>query len=201
MSSLSVSTARSSRPLTFSWAGLRALFIGLLLLGGCRAAGPATSARTVAAFFNKYEKQPGFHTTEWSADLLQRLALVRVGKLLGGNELTNAITGIRAARALTFAPTTSRALNLSQQGLLSEATGLLQAEKYTALTSGSTAGTNYNSVIKASGDKVSELVATGTLPNAADSFVLVQVEGNFTRAQAEALSKVLPEVVQQAANK
>jgi hypothetical protein len=201
MSSPSVSIARSSSPLTFSWAGLRALFIGLLLLGGCRAAGPATPARTVAAFFNKYEKQPGFHTTEWSADLLQRLALVRVGKLLGGNELTNAITGIRAARALTFAPTTSRALNLSQQGLLSEATGLLQAEKYTALTSGSTAGTNYNSVIKASGDKVSELVATGTLPNAADSFVLVQVEGNFTRAQAEALSKVLPEVVQQAANK
>jgi hypothetical protein len=48
---------------------------------------------------------------------------------------------------------------------------------------------------------VSELVATGTIPNAADSFVLVQVEGNFTRAQAEALSKVLPEVVQQAANK
>jgi hypothetical protein len=201
MSSLSVSLSRSSRPLTFSWVGLRALFMGLLLLGSCRAAGPATQARTVAAFFNKYEKQPGFHTTEWSADLLQRLALVRVGKLLGGNELTNAITGIRSARVLTFAPTTSRALNLSQQGLLSEATGLLQAEKYTALTSGSVAGTNYNSVIKASGDKVSELVATGTLPNAADSFVLVQVEGNFTRAQAEALSKVLPEVVQQAANK
>jgi hypothetical protein len=201
MSSPSVSFARSSRPLTFSWVGLRALFLGLLVLGACRATGPATPARTVAAFFNKYEKQPGFHTTEWSADLLQRLALVRVGKLLGGSELTNAITGIRAARVLTFAPTTSRALNLSQQGLLSEATGLLQAEKYTALTSGSAAGTNYNSVIKASGDKVSELVATGTLPNAADSFVLVQVEGNFTRAQAEALSKVLPEVVQQAANK
>ena len=201
MSSSLVSIARSPRPLTCSWVGLRALFMGLLLLGACRAAGPATPARTVAAFFNKYEKQPGFHTTEWSADLLQRLALVRVGKLLGGNDLTNAITGIRAARALTFAPTSTGALNLSQQGLLSEATGLLQAEKYTALTSGSTAGGNYNSVIKASGDKVSELVATGTLPNAADSFVLVQVEGNFTRAQAEALSKVLPEVVQQAANK
>jgi hypothetical protein len=201
MSSSLVSIARSSRPLTFSWVGLRALFMGLLLLGSCRVAGPATPARTVAAFFNKYEKQPGFHTTEWSADLLQRLALVRVGKLLGGNELTSAITGIRSARALTFAPTSSGALNLSQQGLLSEATGLLQAEKYTALTSGSTAGGNYNSVIKTSGDKVSELVATGTIPNAADSFVLVQVEGNFTRAQAEALSKVLPEVVQQATNK
>ncbi len=193
--------ARSSRPLPFSWLGLRALFVGLLLLGACRASGPGTPAHTVAAFFSKYEKQPGFHTTEWSADLLQRLALVRMAKLLGGSELTNAITGIRSARVLTFAPTSSGALNLSQQGLLSEATGLLQAEKYTALTAGSSAGANYNSVIKASGDKVSELVATGTLPNAADSFVLVQVEGNFTRVQAEALSKVLPEVVQQTANK
>ncbi|MEJ7659417.1 MAG: hypothetical protein WKG07_07240 [Hymenobacter sp.] len=54
-------------------------------------------------------------------------------------------------------------------------------------------------MVKTSGDKVSELVATGALPNAVGSFVLVQVQGNFTRAQAEALSKVLPEVVQQTA--
>ncbi|MGI4734676.1 MAG: DUF4252 domain-containing protein [Janthinobacterium lividum] len=191
-------SARSLRPLFSSWVGLRALFFGLLLLGACRASGPATSARTVAAFFNKYEKQPGFHTTEWSASLLQRLALVKAANLFGGSELTNAITGIRAARALTFAPTTTGALNLSQQGLLSEATGLLQAEKYTALTAGNSSAGNYNSVIRASGDKVSEIVATGALPNAANSFVLVQVQGNFTRAQAEALAKVLPQVVQTA---
>ncbi|RZK52735.1 MAG: DUF4252 domain-containing protein, partial [Hymenobacter sp.] len=135
--------------------------------------------------------------TEWSASLLQRLALVKAANLFGGNDLTQAITGIRAARALTFAPTSTRALDLSQQGLLNEATGLLQAEKYTALSAGTSSGGNYNSVIRTSGDKVSELVATGTLPNAADSFVLVQVEGNFTRAQAEALAKVLPQVVQQ----
>ena len=175
------------------------LLIGLALLGACRASGPATPARTVAAFFNKYEKRPGFHTTEWSASLLQRLALVKAANLFGGSDLTNAITGIRAARALTFAPTSTGALNLSQQGLLSEATGLLQAEKYTALSAANSSGGNYNSVIRTSGDKVSELVATGTLPNAADSFVLVQVEGNFTRAQAEALAKVLPQVVQQTA--
>ena len=48
------------------------------------------------------------------------------------------------------------------------------------------------------GDRVSEIVATGALPNAADSFVLVQVQGNFTRAQAEALAKVLPQAVQSA---
>ena len=175
------------------------LLLGLILLGACRASGPGTPARTVAAFFNKYEKRPGFHTTEWSASLLQRLALVKAANLFGGSELTNAITGIRAARVLTFAPTTTGALNLSQQGLLNEANGLLQAEKYTSFSAANSSGGNYNSVIKTSGDRVSELVATGSLPNAANSFVLVQVEGNFTRAQAEALNKVLPQVVQQTA--
>lgn len=172
------------------------LLLGLALLGACRASGPATPARTVAAFFNKYEKRTGFHTTEWSASLLQRLALVRAANLFGGNELTQAIVGVRAARALTFVPTSTGALDLSQQGLLSEATNLLQAEKYTTLLSGSSSAGSYNSVIRFSGDKVSEIVATGTVPDAANSFVLVQVEGNFTRAQAEALAKVLPQVVQ-----
>jgi hypothetical protein len=179
---------------------LAALLIALALLGSCRASGPATPARTVAAFFNKYEKRNGFHTTEWSASILQRLALVQAAKLFGGSELTNAITGVRSARALTFAPTTTGALDLSQQGLLGEVNGLLAAEKYTPLTSGNSSAGNYNSVVRMSGDKVSEIVATGAVPNAADSFVLVQVEGNFTRAQAEALAKVLPQVVQTTGN-
>ncbi len=172
------------------------LLLGLALLGACRASGPGTPARTVAAFFNKYENRAGFHTNEWSASLLQRLALVRAASLFGGSDLTNAITGIRSARALTFAPTTTGALDLSQQGLLNEANGLLQAEKYTPLVAGNSSAGNYNSVIRTSGDKVSEIVATGSLPNAANSFVLVQVEGNFTRSQAEALARVLPQVVQ-----
>ena len=178
---------------------LAVLLVVLTLLGACRASGPGSPARTVASFFSKYDNRPGFHTTEWSANLLQRLALVKLGNMFGGNDLTNAITGIRSARALTFAPTTSGALDLSQQGLLSEANGLLQAEKYTPLVTGNSSAGNYNSVIRTSGDKVSEIVATGSLPNAANSFVLVQVQGNFTRAQAEALSRALPQVVQQTA--
>jgi len=176
---------------------LLALVLALVLLGGCRASGPSTPARTVPAFFAKYRDRSGFRTTEWSADLLQRLALVRVGKLLGGNDLTNAITGIRTARAMTFTPTSGSAQNLVREGLNSEVTGLLQAERYTPLATSSGGAANYQYVVKASGDQVSELVATGSMPDALGSFVLVQVQGNFTRAQAEALSKVLPEAVQQ----
>ncbi|MGI4761907.1 MAG: DUF4252 domain-containing protein [Janthinobacterium lividum] len=177
---------------------LLALVIALTLLAGCQASrgGPDTPARTVPAFFAKYRDRSGFRTTEWSADLLQRLALVRVGKLLGGNDLTNAITGIRTARAMTFTPTSGSARNLVEAGLNNEVSGLLQAERYTPLVASSAGATDYRYVVKASGDQVSELVATGTMPDALGSFVLVQVQGNFTRAQAEALSKVLPEVVQ-----
>lgn len=182
---------------------LLALVIALALLAGCQAGrgGPGNPARTVPAFFAKYRDRPGFRTTEWSADLLQRLALVRVGKLLGGNDLTNAITGIRTARVMTFAPTSGSARNLVSEGLNNEVNGLLQAERYTSLVNSSTGATDYRYVVKASGDQVSELVATGTMPDALGSFVLVQVQGNFTRAQAEALSKVMPEVVQQTAGK
>ncbi len=180
---------------------LGALLLALTLLGACRASGPGTPVRTVAAFFAKYRDRPGFRTTEWSADLLQRLALVRVGKLLGGNDLTNAITGIHTARVLSFTPTTGSAQNLVREGLNSEASSLLQAERYTSLALQNTGAATYQYVVKANGDQVSELVATGALPDALGSFVLVQVQGKFTRAQAEALSRVLPEVVQQTAGK
>jgi hypothetical protein len=176
-----------------------ALLLALALLGGCQASrgGPDTPARTVAAFFAKYRDRSGFRTTEWSADLLQRLALVRVGKLLGGNDLTNAITGIRTARVMTFTPTSGSARNLVNEGLNGEVNGLLQAERYTSLVNSNAGATDYHYVVKANGDDVSELVATGTMPDALGSFVLVQVQGKFTRAQAEALSRVLPEAVQQ----
>jgi len=178
---------------------LLALAIALVLLGGCRASGggPGTPARTVAAFFAKYRDRPGFRTTEWSADLLQRLALVRVGKLLGGNDLTNAITGIRTARMMTFLPTNGSAQNLVREGLNGEVSGLLQAERYTPLASSATGAAPYQYVVKANGDQVSEIVATGAMPDALGSFVLVQVQGSFTRAQAEALTRALPQVVQQ----
>lgn len=182
---------------------LLALVVALALLAGCQAGrgGPDTPARTVPAFFAKYRDRSGFRTTEWSADLLQRLALVRVGKLLGGNDLTNAITGIRSARVMTFTPTSGSARNLVNEGLNNEVNGLLQAERYTSLVNSTGGATDYHYVVKASGDQVSELVATGTMPDALGSFVLVQVQGNFTRTQAEALSKVLPEVVQQTTTK
>lgn len=171
--------------------------LGLLLLAGCRASGPGGApARTVAAFFNKYEGQPGFHTTEWSADLLQRLALVKAAKLLGGSELTDGITGIRSARFISFLPVSSAAQGLAQQGLRSEAAGVLQSEKYTALSAGAPAASSYQVSTRGSGNKVSEFAAVGQLPDEANSFVLVSVQGNFTQAQVQALSKYLPALVQ-----
>ena len=175
----------------------RLLFFAVLtLLAGCRAAGPGTPALTVAQFFDKYEKREGFSTTEWSADLLQRLALVKAAKLLGGSELTNAITSIRAARVISFAPTTAGARALAQQGLRAEAAGVLQSQKYEPLSAGTTAGSDYQVSVRGRGDNVSEFAALGALPNAADSFVLVAVDGNFTRAQVATLVKYLPQLVQ-----
>ncbi|HEX8657884.1 MAG TPA: DUF4252 domain-containing protein [Hymenobacter sp.] len=167
-----------------------------LLLVGCRAGGPSTPARTVGAFFSKYEGRSGFKTADWSAGLLQRLTLVKAAKLLGGSELTNAITSIRAAKIISFAPTTGGARELASQGLRQEATGILQGNKYEPLSAGSALGNDYQVSVRASGDKVSEFAAIGQLPDVADSFVLVAVDGNFTRSQVEILAKYLPQIVQ-----
>ena len=167
-----------------------------LLLVGCRASGPSTPARTVASFFSKYEHREGFKATDWSADLLERLALVKAAKLLGGSDLTNAITGIRSAKVITFAPTTEAARALAQQGLRQEAAGILQSNKYEPIATGSAIGNDYQVSVRASGDKVSEFAAIGQLTDVADSFVLVAVDGNFTRAQVQALTKYLPQIVQ-----
>ncbi|WP_201981486.1 DUF4252 domain-containing protein [Hymenobacter rubidus] len=172
------------------------LLLVFLLLVGCRAGGPSTPAKTVASFFSKYEGREGFKTTEWSADLLQRLALVKAAKLLGGSDLTNAITGIRSAKVISFAPTTGSAKELAQQGLRAEASGILQSNKYDPLTTAGFGGSSYAISTRGSGDKISEFAALGSLPDVADSFVLVAVDGNFTRSQVEALSKYLPQIVQ-----
>ncbi len=175
----------------------RKLFLLLLLaLAGCRTSGPGTPALTVAQFFNKYEKRDGFSGTEWSAGLLERLALVKAAKLLGGSELTDAITGIRAARVISFAPTTASARALAAQGLRDEAAGVLRSEKYEPLGAGVALGNDYQVAVRARGDRVSEFAATGSLPEVADSFVLVAVEGNFTRSQVATLAKYLPQLVQ-----
>lgn len=192
--------ARTSRHFSLNWLGLRALLLGFALLGACRAGGPGSPVRTVPAFFNKYKDRSGFKTAEWSADLLQRLALVRVGKLLGGSELTNAITSIRTARVLSFVPTSSDARDLVRQGLLEEADGVLKAERYEPLRTGNGLGpADFRYVVRPSsgGDRVKEFVAVGVVPDAAGSFALAQVEGDFTRGQIEALSKVLPDIVKQ----
>ncbi|MDQ2792828.1 MAG: DUF4252 domain-containing protein [Bacteroidota bacterium] len=174
---------------------LSVLFL-ILLLAGCRAGGPGTPARTVASFFSKYENRDGFKATEWSAGLLQRLALVKAAKLLGGSDLTDAITGIRSARVISFAPISSSARELAAQGLRTEANGILQGEKYTPLSTAGFGGSNYAVSTRGSGNNVSEFAALGSLPDVADSFVLVSVQGNFTSSQVSALAKYLPQLVQ-----
>lgn len=178
----------------FSW--VAAL---VLLLSGCRASGPGTPARTVAEFFRKYDGRPGFRTTDWSAGLTTRLLLGRLGTLGGDNELAQALTSVRGFKVLAFSPTSTGALKLTNEGLSREVDRLLQNEKYTSLA---VAGTDSSSAtlryaVRQQGDRVQEMVATGHLADAPDSFVLLDVNGNFTRAQAERLAKFLPNVVRE----
>jgi len=169
----------------------------LALLGGCRAAGPSTPARTVAEFFRKYDGRPGFKTTDWSAGLTTRLLLGRIAKLGGDNDISQALTAIRSFKVITFTPTSSGAMKLADEGLEREVTSLLANEKYTPLTV--TAPDNSSTALRYSvrqqGDRVQELVATGRVNDAPDSFMLVDIAGNFTTEQVNQLVKFLPGTV------
>ncbi len=173
----------------FSWLPLAVL----LLLAGCRAAGPERPAKTVAEFFNKYENRSGFKATDWSAGLTTRLLLSRLGNLGGGSDLTQALASVRSFRVLTFAPTSNSAQKLVADGLVQEVNGLLANEKYTPLVTTESNNTMRYSA-RQQGDKVSEVVATSSVSGVPDSFMLMAIGGNFTRAQLDQLVKVLPGV-------
>ena len=172
---------------TFSWLPL----VALLLLAGCRAAGPGNPARTVAEFFNKYENRSGFKATDWSAGLTTRILLGRLGSLGGENDLTQALSSVRSFRVLTFAPTSGSAEKLVAEGLVSEVNGLLSNERYTPLSAGSG---NVRYATRQQGDRVTEVVATSSVSGVPDSFMLMSIGGNFTQAQLAQLVKILPNV-------
>lgn len=171
--------------------------LALTLTAGCRTSGPENPARTVTEFFRKYENRSGFKATTLSAGFTTRLLLARLGKLGGNNELAQALTSVREVRLLTFTPTTDRAQRLVAAGLSREVDGLLASERYTPLPvaadSGSTTINRY--AIRQQGDRVQEMVATGNVDAVPDSFAMVAVSGNFTRAQVDELVKFLPQAV------
>jgi hypothetical protein len=171
-----------------SWVPL----VALLLMVGCRAAGPERPARTVAEFFNKYESRSGFKATDWNAGLTTRLLLGRLGKLGGSNDLAQALSSVRSFRVLTFAPTSNSAQKLVADGLVKEVNGLLANERYTPLTT--TADSNVRYATRKQGDRVSEVVATSNVSGVPDSFMLMSISGNFTESQLNQLVKILPGV-------
>ena len=173
----------------FLWAPL----VALLLLAGCRAAGPERPAKTVAEFFNKYETRSGFKATDWNAGLATRLVLSRLGKLGGGTDLTQALSSIRSFKVLTFAPTSGSARKLVADGLVAEVNGLLANERYTPL-SANIPGNNVRYATRQQGDRISEVVATTSVSGVPESFLLMSIGGNFTQAQLDQLLKILPGV-------
>ncbi|GAB3235100.1 hypothetical protein GCM10027346_24520 [Hymenobacter seoulensis] len=171
------------------------LAVVLLLLAGCRASGPGTPARTVAEFFNKYENRPGFKATDWNAGLTTRFLLGKIGKLGGDNDISQALTAVRSAKVITFAPTTNSARDLVTEGLTKEVEGLLANERYTPLVVAETDNPNrLRYSVREQGGRVSEFVVVGN-QGSTDSFFMASVAGNFTREQVGQLVKVLPNVV------
>ncbi|WP_345117834.1 DUF4252 domain-containing protein [Hymenobacter algoricola] len=170
------------------------LVTALLAASSCRSTGPGQPAKTVDQFFRKYEGRSGFNVTDWSAGLTARLLLLKVGSLGGDNSVTQALSAVRSVKVLTFAPTTGSSRALVAEGLNKEVDGLLASERYTPVpvTETGTAVLRYSA--RQQGDQVQEVVATGNVEGAPESFMLVAISGNFTQEQLQQLIKFLPKV-------
>ncbi|GAA4000356.1 hypothetical protein GCM10022408_09280 [Hymenobacter fastidiosus] len=166
------------------------------LLGGtsCRSSGPGQPAQTVDQFFRKYEGRSGFKVTDWSAGLTARLLLLKVASLGGDNSVTQALSAVRSVKVLTFAPTSGSARQLVAEGLNKEVDGLLASERYTPLPATEAGTTVMRYAARRQGDTVQEVVATGNVEGAPESFMLVAISGNFTPEQLQQLIKFLPKV-------
>jgi hypothetical protein len=73
---------------------------------------------------------------------------------------------------------------------------LLQNERYEPLTTqaGESGSPAYRYSVRRTGDRVREVVATSSLRDVPDSFVLMSISGDFTQQQLEQLTKILPGV-------
>ncbi|SHI62332.1 protein of unknown function [Hymenobacter daecheongensis DSM 21074] len=168
--------------------------VALLAATSCRSAGPGQPAKTVDQFFRKYEGRSGFKVNDWSAGFTTRLLLLKLGSLGGDNSVTQALSAVRSVKVLTFVPSSGSARQLVAEGLNKEVDGLLASERYTPLPASEAGTAKMRYAARQQGDKVQEVVATGNVDGAPESFMMVAVSGNFTQEQLQQLIKFLPKV-------
>ncbi|GGK75782.1 hypothetical protein GCM10011405_24520 [Rufibacter glacialis] len=145
-------------------------------------------AQTTADFYQKYKNEAGFKGTTLPIGLVTRYLLPKDAD----STVTAALANITSVRVLSFTPTNNRAQRLLERGLTQELDQVLQKENYENLPVVLDNPGALQFRMRAAQDQVQEIVGYRKYGN---SFLMLQINGRFTRGQVEQLlKKIDPEI-------
>ncbi|WP_192822285.1 DUF4252 domain-containing protein [Rufibacter sp. LB8] len=160
-----------------------------LTVGACSGTSSLPPAQTTTDFYQKYKSEPGFKGTSVPVGLVTRY----LSNEVSDTTMLAALANLTSVRVLTFTPTNKRAQRLLEKGLTQELDQVLQKENYAALPMLDAAPGTLQFRMRQTGEQVQELVGYRKYGN---SFLMLQVNGRFTRSQVEMLlQKIDPELL------
>ncbi|KAA6433288.1 DUF4252 domain-containing protein [Rufibacter glacialis] len=160
----------------------------LTILSGCSSTSKLPPAQTTADFYQKYKNEAGFKGTTLPIGLVTRYLLPKDAD----STVTAALANITSVRVLSFTPTNNRAQRLLERGLTQELDQVLQKENYENLPVVLDNPGALQFRMRAAQDQVQEIVGYRKYGN---SFLMLQINGRFTRGQVEQLlKKIDPEI-------
>ncbi|MBA9079300.1 DUF4252 domain-containing protein [Rufibacter quisquiliarum] len=158
------------------------LFLAVMAVQSCSSTSNLPPAQTTTDFFQKYRDQAGFKGTSLPVGLVTRY----LSSGTTDSTLKAALTNISSIRVLTFTPTNRKSQKLLDKGLTRELDQVLQKESYANLPLLDEAAGALQFKMRQANNQVQELVGYRKYGN---NFLMLQVNGRFTRQQVEELLK------------
>jgi hypothetical protein len=163
--------------------------MALTFATACSSTSNLPPAQSTADFYQKYKDQAGFKGTTLPVGLVSRFLLSRDAP---DSTVQAALANITSLRVLTFTPTTNKAQRLLERGLTQELDQVLQQGSYENLPAGLDNPGALQFRMRNANNQIQEIVGYRKHGN---SFLMLQVNGRFTRNQVEMLlQKIDPEV-------
>ncbi|WP_181305066.1 DUF4252 domain-containing protein [Rufibacter sp. XAAS-G3-1] len=161
----------------------------LCIMQACSSTNNLPAAQSTTEFYQKYKNEAGFKGTTVPVGLVSRY----LAKETTDTTLRAALANITSVRVLTFTPTTNKAQRLLERSLTQELDQVLQKDNYAAIPLLDEAPGALQFRIRQSNEQVQEIVGYRKHGN---SFLMLQVNGRFTRQQVEQmLEKIDPDVL------
>ncbi len=164
------------------------IFAATLILPACSSTKSLPAAQSTAEFYQKYHKQNGFKGISLPVGLVTRYLSTDADSTVQA-----ALANMTSVRVLSFTPQDRKAQRMLDRGLTQELDHIFQQASYVPLPQLEEAPQALQFRLRQANNQVQEIVGYRKTGN---SFLMLQVNGRFTRQQVEQLlKKVDPDVL------